>query len=137
MHSLPPWYITFNEFGYIFHSVVDIAFIVVGFAVVILVSRPGWRQHLRWASPAAAASFLVGLSRLTLDMHHYLSIGTRLSVDFTFDLLNYSANVLSFYGAFMLWRTLRDLIRHPASPDPLAEYPTQPGVWPPAPTGKR
>ncbi len=137
MQNLPPWYLALNEFGYIFHSVVDVLFIVVGFALVILVSRPGWQQHLRWANPAAAASVLTGISRLALNMHHYLNIGTRLNVDITFDLLNYGANVLSFYSVFMLWRTLRDLIRHPASPDPLAEHPAQPGVWPPAPTFKQ
>jgi len=137
MHNIPPWYIGLIEFGYIFHSVIDMLFIVVGFAVVILVSRPGWRQHLRWATPAAAASVLTGISRLDLDMHHYLGLGARLSVNLAYDLLNYSANVVSFYSAFMLWRTLRDLIQHPASPNPLAEHPPQPGVWPPVPTFKQ
>ncbi len=137
MHNLPPWYFAFNEIEYIFHTVIDVAFIIVGFAIVVLVSRPGWKQHLRWASPAAAASVLTGIDRFVRDLYHYFGIGTLLNYYLTSDLFNYAANVAAFYSTFMLWRTLRDLVRHPTSPDPLAEYPAQPGVWPPAPTLKR
>ncbi len=137
MHNTPPWYIAYYEFGYIFHSVIDAAFIILGFAIVVAVSRPGWKQHLRWASPAAAASVLTGMDRLVLDLHHYFHVGAPVNAYLTSDLLNYGANVVGFYSTFMLWRTLRDLARHPAAPDPLAEQPAQPGVWPPPPTLKR
>ncbi len=66
-------------------------------------------------------------------MRYYLHVGGvnafRLSYVFI-----YLADVMLLWGLWMLWRTLRDLARHPASPDPLAQYPPQPGVWPPPPT---
>ncbi len=137
MHSIPPWYIALYESGYILHSVLDVLFIVVSFAVVAVVSRPGWRQHLRWANPAAAGMILNGTDRLSRDIHHYFHVGTTTNAYLTSEILNYGSDFFSLYGLFMLWRTLRDLARHPASPDPLAEHPTQPDVWPPAPTLKR
>ena len=137
MHSLPPWYIALNEFGYVFHSLMDILFIVLGFAIVGIVSRPGWKHHLRWANPFAAAFVLNGIYRLVLDLHHYFHIGSPINEYLTTTLLNYAANAFSLYSAFMLWRTLRDLARHPASPDPLAEQAAPPGVWPPPPVVKR
>ena len=136
MHHVPPWYIGLVEFGYVFHSVIDMLFIVVGFAVVALVSRPDWRQHLRWASPAAAASVLTGMDRFVRDLHHYFGIGAPISVYLISDLFNYAANITALYSTFMLWRTLLNIIRNPATQDPLAE-PAQPGVWPPAPTLRR
>ncbi len=135
--QIPPWFIAWYEAEYIFHSIIDLLFIALGFAIVAVVSRPGWRQHLRWASPAAAASVLTGMDRLVRDLHHYFHIGATINADLTSDVLNYGANLVALYSTFMLWRTLRDLARHPASPDPLAEHPAQPGVWPPAPTLKR
>ncbi len=137
MQHFPPWYIALNEFGYIFHTAIDIAYIILGFAIVVVVSRPSWRQHLRWASPAAAASVLKGIGRLVADVHHYLHVGAMANTYPTSDLLYYTADALSLYSMFVFLKMLRDLIRHPASPDPLAEYPAQPGVWPPAPTVKR
>ena len=61
--QIPPWFIAWYEAEYIFHSIIDLLFIALGFAIVAVVSRPGWRQHLRWASPAAAASVLTGMDR--------------------------------------------------------------------------
>ena len=137
MHSLPPWYLALNEFSYVFHSLVDVLFIVLGFAVIVVVSRPRWKQHLCWANPGAAASVLTGISRLVLDLHHYFGIGTRLNAYLASDLCNYGANILSLYSAFIFWRMIRDLARHPVSLDPLAEQTPSPGVWPPPPVVKR
>ena len=137
MHSIPPWYIAFNEFGYLFHTAADLFFIVFGFLVVALVSRPGWKQHLRWANPAAAASVLTGIDRLVEDLHHYFHIGKPINAYLTADLFNYSAILLSFYSTFVFWRMIRDLVRHPASPDPFVAQEPPPGVWPPPPVMKR
>ena len=135
--NIPPWFIAWCEAGYIFHSIIDLLFIAFGFAIVGIVSRPGWRQHLCWASPAAAASILTGMDRSVRDLHHYLHFGAAINTDLTSDVLNYGANLVAFYSTFMLWRTLRDLAWPPAAPDPLVEHPAQPGVWPPAPTMRR
>ena len=137
MHSIPPWYIALYESSYIFHSVLDIFFIVLSFAVVAAVSRPGLRQHLRWANPAAAGMVLNGIDRLSRDVHHYFHVGTAVNAFLTSDILNYGANFLALYSLFMLWQTLRGLARHPASPDPLAAQEPPPGVWPPPPVMKR
>ena len=53
-----------------------------------------------------------------------------------FIVLYVSATLVSLYSVWMLWRTLNGLARNPVSPDPLAEAPAQPGVWPPAPVIK-
>ena len=136
MQHFPPWYIALYEFGYIFHTAIDIAYIVLGFAIVGVVSRPGWKQHLRWASPAAAASVLTGMDRLVLDLHHYFHVGSLVNAYLTSDLLNYTADALSLYSTFVFLKMLRDLL-HPATPNLSAEHLAQPGVWPPAPTVKR
>ena len=136
MHSPPSWYIAWYELGYIFHSIADLLFIVLGFMTVAVVSRPGWQQHLRWASPAAAASVLTGLERLVLDLHHYLHIGAPVNTYLTTDLLNYAAILLSLYSTFILLKMLQGLVRHPTSPDPLAQHSPPPGVWPPPPVGR-
>ncbi len=133
MHSLPPWYGGLVEFNYIFHSIFDLLFIIFGLLIVVVVSRPGWNQHLRWASPAAVSSILDGLNRLALDMHHYFGLGARLNIYLTSDLFNYGAVLLSFYSIVMLWRTLRELTRLPASPAQMALQSLH-GVWPPPPT---
>ena len=136
MHSLPPWYIGLNEFGYIFHTLMDVLFLVFAFLIIALVSRPGWRQHLRWANPAAAASILQGIYRLIMDLHHYFHIGAPVNAYLAAELCNYGSNILSLYSTFVFWRMLRDIVQHPASPDPLAEQ-APPSVWPPPPVMKR
>ncbi|MGI4789946.1 MAG: hypothetical protein ACRYFS_13980 [Janthinobacterium lividum] len=133
MHSLPPWYVILTEFSYISHTIIDILFIIVGFAIVIVVSRPSWRQHLRWANPAAGSSVLSGIDRMSRDLHHYFHVGTAVNSYLTSELFNYGANFLALYSTFVLWQMLRDLARNPVSPNPLAEQPSQAGVWPPAP----
>ena len=114
----------------------DVLFIVLAFAIIVVVSRPGWSHHLRWANPAAAASILTGVSRMVLDLHHYFKIGTLFSYYVASDIFNYAGNIVAAYSTYMLWRTLRDLARQPATPDPLADQTTAPGVWPPAPVMK-
>ena len=139
MQSLPVWYVGFREFSYVFHSAADLLFIVFGFLIVGIVARPGWKHHLRWATPSAAACVLTGCERLEMDLHHYLHLGTALSSYFASEILAILATAVSFYSVFMLWRTLRDLSQHLASPDPLAADAMSFNVWPPppvAPTGK-
>ncbi len=137
MHNPPPWYVAFYEFGYLFHSIADLLFLVFAFLVIALVSRPGWRQHLRWANPAAAASVLTGIDRLIQDLHHYFLIGTPVNAYLAADLCNYAAIILSAYSTVVFWRMLRNIVHHPASADPLAEQALPPGVWPPPPVMKR
>ena len=134
MTPLPPWYFIVTNFHYGFHSLFDLLFIIVGFATVAVVSQPGWRHHLRWASPAAAASVFTGLYRLLVDLHHYLNVGTATAIYLVSDLFNDAAVVLSFYSSYILWKMLRDLARQPTSPDPLAQTPASPDIWPPPPT---
>ena len=117
-----------------FHVLADVLLVACGVLIVRVVSCPGWRHHLRWAIPAAAASTLVGLGRLARDLHHYFGIGAPLRTYLAADAFNYLGNLVSLYATFMLWRTLRDLARDPSSPDRLALPPPQPGVWPPPPT---
>ena len=134
---LPLWYTVLGEFNYIFHTLIDVLFIVLGFAIIGVVSRPGWKHHLRWANPAAAATILTGIYRLVLDLHHYFKIGTPLGYYVASDLFNYAGNIVAAYSTYLLWRTLRDMALHPMSPDPLTEQGPPPGVWPPPPVVKR
>ncbi len=136
MAVIPLWYRLILEFNYVFHSVVDLLFIVLAFLIIGAVSRPGWQHHLRWASPLAAASVLTGCYRLTADLRHYLHVVSP-AVYVASDLLLYLADGASLYGTWMLWRTLSALSRHSVSPDPLVQHPPQPGVWPPPPTFKQ
>jgi|GEM_PF-2904003 len=136
MHSLPPWYAALSEFSYIFHAAIDVLFIVLGFAIIVVVSRPGWSYHLRWANPGAAASVLTGIYRMVVDLHHYFRVGTPINAFIASELFLYSGEVVALYSTDMLWRTLRDLARHPTSPEPLAERMTALGVWPPPPVMK-
>ncbi len=134
MTQTPSWYFVVTNFSYVFHSLFDLLFIIVGFATVAVVSRPGWRHHLRWASPAAASSVLTGLYRLIVDLHHYLSIGTPAAMYLVSNLFNDTSVVLSFYSAYVLWKMLRDLSCQPDSADPMTQASTSPDVWPPPPT---
>ena len=137
MTARPAWADALSEFNYVFHSAIDLVFIVMGFAIIAVVSRPGWQHHLRWANPAAAASILTGVCRTINDLHHYFGVGTAIAAYVTADLFLYGANLVGLYSTFMLWRTLRDLAQRPALPDPLAEQAPPPGVWPPPPVMKR
>ena len=71
---------------------------------------------------------------MLLDISYYFRIPIADDVYIVSTMLEYMGNVVFLYSVVMLWRTLRDLVRHPASPDPLAQHPAQPGVWPPPPT---
>ena len=134
MNVIPLWYRLILEFNYVFHSIVDLLFILLAFLIIGAVSRPGRQHHLRWASPLAAGSVLAGCYRLTADLRHYFHVVSP-AVYVASDVLLYLADGASLYGTWMLWRTLRDPAR-PASPDPLAVSPAHPGVWPPAPVIK-
>ena len=137
MQPIPPWYHFSREFSYIFHSTMDVLYLLFGLLIVGVASRTGWRHHLRWAIPVAAASVLSVLQRLEMDMHHYLKVGTFTTDYLTALIGNILASIVTLYSLVMLWRTLRDLSRHPMSPDPLAVHPAVPNVWPPPPDVSR
>ena len=137
MTTRPAWMDALNLFDYCFNTLGDLFFIVFGLLIIAVVSRPGLRQHLRWANASAVSCILTGCGRFIRDMHFFFGLGERYSVSLSSTLLYYLATVFAAYSTYMLWRTLRDFPLYPAAPDPLAEHPTQPGVWPPAPTLKR
>lgn len=134
MGVIPLWYRLLFEFNYVFHSVVDVLFIVLAFLIIGAASRPGWRQHLRWASPLAAGSVLTGCYRLVVDLRHYFHV-VNPAMYAASDFLLYLADGASLYGTWMLWLTLRDLAQPPATPDPLTQSPKT-DVWPPAPAAR-
>ena len=135
MNVIPLWYRLILEFNYVFHSVEDLLFLLLAVLIIGAVSRPGWQHHLRWARPLAAGSILTCCYRLILDLRHYFHVISP-AVYVAADVLLYLADGASLYGTWLLWRTLLDLARNPVSPDPLAQHPPQPGVWPPAPVIK-
>ena len=135
MNVIPLWYRLIFEFSYVFHSIVDLLFILLAVLIIGAVSRPGWQHHLRWARPLAAGAWLTGCYRGLIDVRHYFHVVGPASYVAS-DVLLYLADGASLYGTWMLWRTLLDLARNPISPDPLAQHPPQPGVWPPAPAVK-
>jgi len=137
MHNYPPWYSALNEFDHYLYAVIALLFVVLSISIVVVVSRLGWRQHLRWANPFAVSCILTGCERFLKDMHYFFGIGSRWNAYLAETVLSYLATAIGTYSTYMLWRTLRDLARHPVSPDPLAEHPVQPGVWPPPPVVKR
>jgi len=114
----------------LFQGVTAFLAIVLGFLIVSVVSRPGWRHHLRWAVPAVTASVLVGIGRLPLYRFFGFmgAVQATTATNVMFITLYVSATLVSLYGVWMLWRTLRDLARHPASTDLLAQPPPQPGL---------
>ena len=130
--GFPLW---FSQIVGLFQGATTCLAIVLSFLIVSVVSRPGWRHHLRWAVPAAAASVLVGISRLPLYRFFGFmgAIQVTVATNVMFVMLYVSATLASLYGVWMLWRTLSGLARFAVSPDPMAQYPPQPGVWPPAP----
>ena len=133
MQAIPPWYHFSREFSYIFHSTMDVLYLLFGLLIVGVVSRTGWRHHLRWAIPAAAASVLSALQRLEMDVHHYLKMGSAETDYLTAFIINIFAGIVSLYSLVMLWRTLRDLSRPKVHLDPLAVPLAVPSVWPPPP----
>ena len=134
MTPRPVWMDALNLFDYCFNTVMDSFFVVFGLMIIVVVSRPGLRQHLPWANTSAIACILTGCARFLRDMHFFFGLGERYTVSGAATLLYYLAALFAAYSTYRLWRTLRDLS---SSSDPLAEQPAQPGVWPPAPTMKR
>jgi len=137
MTTRPVWMDALNLFDYCLFTLVDSFFVVIGLLIIGVVSRPGLRHHLRWANAYAVSSILIGCGRFIQDVHFFFGFGARYSVSLSSSVLYDLATAFGVYSTYMLWRTLRDLARHPAAPDPLAEQPAQPGVWPPPPTLKR
>ena len=137
MSSRPLWADALTLFDYCFYTITDLLFIVFGLLIVAVVARPGWRHHLRWANPSAASAILTGFARLIRDLHFFFGAGARWNSYIASSIFYYLATVAGLYGTILLWQTLRDLGRSPVSPDAPAQYPPQPGVWPPAPTLRR
>ena len=133
MQAIPPWYHFSREFSYIFHSTMDILYLLFGLFIIGIVSRNGWRHHLCWAILAAAASVLSVLQRLEMDVHHYFKMGSAETDYLTAFIINIFAGVVSLYSLVMLWRTLRDLSRPTVQLEPLTVPPAVPSVWPPPP----
>jgi hypothetical protein len=137
MTPRPVWVDSLTLFDYCYYTITDLLFVVFGLLIVFVVSRAGWRQHLRWANSSAISCVLTGCGRFVRDMHFFFGLGSRWNAYLSGTILYDLATVFGLYSTYMLWRTLRDLARHPASPDPLAEHSSLPGVWPPAPTLNR
>jgi hypothetical protein len=137
MTTRPAWMDALNLFDYCFNTLGDLFFVVFGLMIVLVVSRPGLRQHLPWANTSAIACILTGCARFIRDMHFFFGFGERYTVSVGSTLLYYLATLFAAYSTYKLWQTLRNLSLYPASPDPLAEHPAQTGFWPPAPTLKR
>ena len=136
MTARPAWMDALDLFDYCFHTAVDLFFVVVGLLIIVVVSRPGLRQHLRWANAFAVSCILTGCGRFLRDMHFFFGLGARYTVSLSVSVLYDLGAAFGVYSTYMLWRTLHDLSLSPASPDPLAEHAAQPGVWPPTPTMK-
>lgn len=133
MTARPAWADALTLFDYGYYTLTDLLFIVFAVMIVAVASRPGLRQHLRWANASAASCVLSGCARFIRDLHFFFGTGSRWNSYLFSTVLYFVATAFAFYSTYMLWRTLRDLARPSASPDPLAEPTSPPGVWPPPP----
>ncbi len=137
MTARPAWADALSLIDYGYYTLTDLLFLVFAIMIVSVVSRPGLRQHLRWANASAASCVFSGCGRFVRDMHFFFGMGSRWNSYLFSTILYFAATALGFYAIYLLWRTLHDIAQRPASPDPLAEQAPPPGVWPPPPAMKR
>ena len=133
MTARPAWMDALNLFDYGFSTVAHVFFGGFGILIIVAVSRPGLRQHLRWANASAVSCILTGCGRFLRDMHFFFGLGQRYTVSLSVSVLYYLATAFAVYSTYMLWRILRDtsLFSNPSE-----ERLVQPGVWPPPPVMK-
>ena len=135
MTARPAWANALSLFDYGYYTLTDLLFVVFAVMIIAVVSRPGLRQHLRWAKASAVSCVLSGCARFIRDLHFFFGIGSPWSSYLFSTILYFAATAFAFYSTYVLWQTLRDLAQRPMSPDSLAEQ-APPGVWPPPPVMK-
>jgi len=125
----------FTLFDYLYHSVLDIFYLIINWFIVGLIARSHWKQHLKWAVPAAIDVSMQCCLRFVYDLHYFLHIDTRMQTYVVGQTFGYIGSVFGIYGTWMFWRTIKQSIQIAAGKDlftqPFGE--AEPGVWPPPP----